>query len=716
MSIIERFKDGLRAFTMPELKSAYNVTPVGVQGKPQRPSADIGSLMQAYRTSEIVFACINAKAQAAVDPRLIVERRKRGETWQEIDGHPLRRLIMRPNPMMDEAGFARAVLTSMDVAGVFYAEIVRAGNRPNGLPQALYPLDPVKMRPIPDGQGGVQAYEWRDGNVVQIIPAADILVWRNYDPQNRYQGLSPLSVALGSVAGDNMQTDYIRSFFDSGGIPSGILTIKNREVDQEESNIIRAKWRAKFNPRFGGIKEDIAVLDQNAEFQVLGSRLDQLQNEEVRSVAESRICMVFNVPPLIVYAYVGLLRATYSNLKEAWAQFWVSYLSPWFKQYRSWLTWSLLKEFESEDMIYGERIRLAHDMSDVAALQDDVDAKHIRARANLQAGGILVNEFREIIGQPADPVGGDIYLRGSSVLPVPWNETGIMVPVVVAPPQANVDTPPVPEPAKTGDMPPESSPARVGLPTGLKRMVIAPDVLQKALLDRDRIAERNVNKVERYLLGQYAKAAEAVRGYEKAGESLDAETKAARSMAQTISAMLDDGDEIAETIRGLLTAGLKKGHGDGASTISANLSFDLENERVQDVLGELLKQVKLDIPATTIEQIRGLIGKQASEGWSIDRLADEILATGGVQSPVRAEMIAHTETARAYTKGSLLAYADSGVVDSVEWSSFLDDKTSAICIGLNGKRVKLGNAFEGGFDGPPGHVRCRSALIPIVKG
>ena len=32
--------------------------------------------------------------------------------------------------------------------------------------------------------------------------------------------------------------------------------------------------------------------------------------------------MAFGVPPLIVYAYVGLLRATYSNLKEAWSSFW----------------------------------------------------------------------------------------------------------------------------------------------------------------------------------------------------------------------------------------------------------------------------------------------------------------------------------------------------------------------------------------------------------
>lgn len=720
-TIIDRFKDGFaqllgRAMLGTSLprssgaKSAYNVTPVGVQGRPQRPSSDINSLMQAYRTSEIVFACIGAKAQAAVDPRLIVERRKSGdEGWQEIEGHPMRRLIMRPNPMMDEAGFARAVLTSMDIAGVFYAEIVRPNNRPNGLPIALYPLDPAKTRPIPDGEGGILSYEWRDGPNVQIIPAADLLVWRNYDPQNRYNGLSPLSVALGSIVGDNLQTDYIRSFFDTGGVPSGILTIKNRTVEQEEADILRAKWRAKFNPRFGGVKDDIAVLDQNAEFQVLGSRLDQLQNEEVRSVAESRICMVFNVPPLIVYAYVGLLRATYSNLKEAWAQFWASYLTPWFKQYRSWLTWTLLMQFESEDLIYGERIRLAHDMKDVAALQDDMDAKQNRARANLQAGGILLNEFREIIGQKPDPVGGNVYLRTMGLVPVPFGQ------IAPAAEDAPAESAPAADTTTTAGKavtPPE--PGTDDLPAGLKRVMPERAWLLKALSDRDRIAERNKNKIERYLTAQYLKAAEAVRTHGKAG-GINPETKSEQSLDDYLVEILDDGEEIADTTQPLFTAGMKKGYGDGSTIISADISFSLENTNVQKVLDKLLKQVKKDIPDTTLEQIRELISKQASEGWSVDQLADEILATGGVQSPVRAQMIAHTETARAYTKGSILSFQDSGVVEQVEWNSFLDDRTTPICIELNAKRVKLGETFEGGYDGPPAHIRCRSALIPIVQ-
>ena len=706
MSIIDNIKTATARLTgRMQLKRAFDVIPMGVSGKPVRSPLDLQKNIDAYRTSELVFACINIKAQAAVDPRLIVERKNiRTGTWEEVEGHPMRRLMMRPNPMMGEAEFAQAVITSKDICGVFYAEIVRKGV----LPIALYPLDPSKMRPIPDSNGGISAYEWKNGNLTVIIPAEDVLVWRNYDPQNRYHGQSPLSVAMGSVDADNLQTDYIQAFFATGGVPSGILTIKGRTVNQEESDIIRAKWRQKFNPRYGGVKDDIAVLDENAEYQVLGSRLDQLQNEEIRSVAEARIAMVFNVPPLIIYAYVGLLHATYSNLKEAWAQFWASNLSPWFKQYRGWLTWALLSQFESIESIYGETVRLMHDLSEVTALREDVNATQDRARNNLLAGGILLNEFRDLIGLEPDPK-GDVYLRSPSFALVPWN--------YVAPP-------PLPEPAPV--VAPVVAPAKgeytigesnyVYTPAQSKAVIPSAEWFTKALNDRDRIAERNKNKIERYVFGEYHKAVEAVKAFDaKRAAPIDAETKAARSLEDYILGVLDDGTELDAIVRPMFKAALKSGFGDGTDLLSISMAFDLENVNVQRVLKDLLKKIKRDVPNTTIEAIRELVGKQAQEGWSIPQLADEILASGQINSPVRAQMIAHTETAAAYTKGSIVAYKESGVVQEVEWNSFLDERTSSICRELNGKRVKLGELFKGEFDGPPAHPNCRSAVLPIVN-
>jgi len=216
-----------------------------------------------------------------------------------------------------------------------------------------------------------------------------------------------LVAVLGAIESDTAQTDYIRAFFENGGVPPGLLKY-NMPLNDEKRDEIRDKWRSRYGNRFGR-QHDVGILDVNAEYQQTGSKLDELQSQTLRSVAESRICMVFGVPPLIVYAYVGLLRATYSNLGEAWRGFWDATMSPLFKELKDFWTWNLLPEFEDLADIRSEKVKLAYDMSTVAALQDDVDAIQTRARANYQAKGISRNEFRSAIGLPARPGDDDVF-------------------------------------------------------------------------------------------------------------------------------------------------------------------------------------------------------------------------------------------------------------------------------------------------------------------
>lgn len=351
---------------------------------------------------------------------------------------------MRPNPYMDEAAFSRAYIVSMDVAGVFYSEIVRAGG--SGLPVELHPLNPAKVAPIPGEGGNVRAYLFKDGPTKVEIPAEDMLVRRSWNPTSRYHGLSPLAVAMGSVDADQAQTDYLRSFFNSSGVPSGILRVKDRKLTQAQADELKAKWAARFS-RAWGRQHDIAVLDENAEYQKMGASLDELESEAIRSFTESRICMVFRVPPLIIYAYTGLLRATYSNLKEAWRGFWDATLTPLFKDYRTWLTWSLLPEFVNAELIYGERIRLNWDMSQVSALQEDVDQIQARARSNFQAGAMTLNELRSVLQLQPDPH-GDYYLRSLTLDGVPLGTQPVVEDVSLPAKARQVKALPGPDEAK----------------------------------------------------------------------------------------------------------------------------------------------------------------------------------------------------------------------------------------------------------------------------
>lgn len=383
------------------------VTEIRGLRRPSMPYAETADLQDAQIRNELVFACLAIKASTAQDPRLIVQQQKGKGEYEEVPNHPLRALLMRPNAWMTEADLMKAAMISWDVSNPRRAYFEKVYNGP--ILESIAPLNPACMRPDHSRTTGeLIGYTYSDGSNRREYSLDELIIraapaW--YDPP-------PLVSALGSVESDTAQTDYIRAFFENGGVPAGFLKY-SMPLNDPQRDEIRAKWLSRYGNAFGR-QHDVGVLDINADYQEIGAQLDKLSSQTLRSVAESRICMVFGVPPLIVYAYVGLLRATYSNLSEAWAGFWDATMSPAFKEWRSFWTWALLPEFENERDIRSERVRLHYDLSAVAALQEDVDAAQKRARENWTAGGLTLNEFRAAVGYGPRPGGDEVFAKPAS--------------------------------------------------------------------------------------------------------------------------------------------------------------------------------------------------------------------------------------------------------------------------------------------------------------
>lgn len=443
------------------------VTEIRDYRRPSYPEADTAAAQEAQQRNELVFACVEVKATAAQDPRLVVQQAKseRGKTvYEEIPGHPMRQLLMRPNPDMTEADLMQAAIVSWDVSNPrrFYAEKEFTG----GLLTALHPLNPVHMHALmskADTRKQI-GYVWHDGGERREYAFEDLLIRKApawYDPV-------PIVAALGNIDLDTQQTDHIRAFFTNGGIPPGLLKYKNVKLRKEQRDEVREQWRSTYGNR-AGRQHDIGVLDGEVEYQELGANLDKLTSPQLRMVSEARVCMAFGVPPLIIYAYVGLLRATYSNLKEAWRGFWDATMSPSFREWRMFWTWNLLSEFEEERDIRAERVRLHYDMSQVAALQEDVDAMQRRAKDAFLSGGSTRAEYRTALGQQPGP-NDDFY-----ILP-----TGFQI------------------------VPASEKPGGAALPPKGRKSRDTPSL---------QVTERRIEKAMRdYLLGEYKKAAAAVRG------------------------------------------------------------------------------------------------------------------------------------------------------------------------------------------------------------
>jgi len=394
------------------LKPGGFVNEIRVRGSDAYPRSDTESLQGVRTQNELAFACIGVRSGTAQDPRLVVQQRVKREDgsvgYDEMPDHPFRRLIMRPNSSMTEADLMRAAIVSWDISNP--RRVYCEKEYTNNLLTAIYPLNPAFMKARKGRSGEVIGYVWNDGKYRKEYMPEDLIIrsapsW--YDPP-------PLTAALGSVGSDTAQTDYVRAFFENGGTPPGYLKM-DIPLSQGQKDDIRAQWMDRYGNAYGR-QHGIGVLDRDADYQRIGTNLGDLSSEVLRSVSESRVCMVFGVPPLIVYAYVGLIRATYSNLREAWAGFWDATMSPLFKEWRAFWTWNLLTEFEDEADVRAESVRLDYDLSRVAALQDDVEAAQSRTRNNFKTGLITLNEARSQIGAVLDP-NGDYYVRNLVFVP-----------------------------------------------------------------------------------------------------------------------------------------------------------------------------------------------------------------------------------------------------------------------------------------------------------
>lgn len=514
------------------------VTEVRGYGRLAQPRADTATLQDTMTLNELVYACIGVKATAARDPRLTVQAQKRSGgklVYEEIPGHPFRALLMRPNASMTEGDLMRAAIVSWDVSNPrrFYCEKEYKG----GLLIALHPLNPAMMRPILSKvDNSVIGYEWNDGTHRREYSLDELLIrsapsW--YDP-------APLVAALGSIESDTAQTDFIRMFFENGGVPPGLLKY-SMPLNDTQRDDIRDKWRSRHGNRFGR-QHDIGVLDSNVEFQQTGSKLDELQSQTLRFIAESRACMVFGVPPLIIYSFFGLSKSTYSNMEEAESSFWKRTMSPGFKEWRDFYTLFLLSEFEDERDILTERIKLSYDMSTVAALQEDVDAIQARTRANYASGLMTIDEARSAIGleplakaepkaaaptegqaqqtpilgyhieqgvvsknearaqlglPPEDETADQQLRRLQGMLSVALAAVNVGIPLEAALPLVglSVSLPATPEPMPAPEAPPAPEP--------IKRKARSRNTVQ--------LIERRIEKaVQQYLAGQYERAAQAV--------------------------------------------------------------------------------------------------------------------------------------------------------------------------------------------------------------
>lgn len=347
-----------------------------------------------YRRNAIIFACITEISTSASEPPLQAMRQRGDEAVLLPMTDPLSLLMAQPNPEQSRYELLSLLTTHLHVAGNAYLHKVRARN---GKPVQLWPLRPDRIEIKPGRNGLVESYAYSVGGQPTFIPVEDVVHFTMHpDPLDDYYGLSPIAVLARFGDLDNSATDFLRAFFLNAGVPGGLLTFKSGRVGKDERERVRQSWRDQFSTSKGW--HDVGVMDADVEYTQIGSEPRSLDLSRVWGVTESRICMVFGVPAVLVGAWIGLQNSTFANYETAQKSLWQETLSPFYVRLADKLTIGVASEFGADRLI-------RFDLSQVRAFQEAQSVKEERALKAWDAGLVTMNQASVALGYPESPDG-----------------------------------------------------------------------------------------------------------------------------------------------------------------------------------------------------------------------------------------------------------------------------------------------------------------------
>lgn len=645
---------------------------------------------EGFNRNELVYSCITLVASNAPVAPL------KAWTFKDEDVVPVEHWLIdalqRPNPRQSRYEFFEMINIFLNLEGNAYVVKVPVGGE-----MELWLSRPDRMRPVFSGKELIGYVYFTDENRRTPFLPNDIVHVKMPNPGDTYEGmgrgLPPLGPAAMAVDVDNRATSFLKAFFDNAAVPFGLLKSKNILDDDEIKRI-----RERLKEQYAGDRawHEMMILDADADYQKLGADISEIAWPQLRSVTEARICMAFKVPPIMVGAQVGLERSTYSNTEQAEKHLWRQKIVPDNERVASGFTTAF-----ADDLPDG--VFLKHDYSEIDALQESRNEKFTRASSGASGGWLTVNDARAEVGLP--PVdGGDVFLRALMV-------------------QA-VDALVAPEPVK-----------------GQKRLTL--DLFEETGKRFHKVFDRIARAWEARFMSEAVEqfAEEKIKMLAILGSKLLGESSEHRKQDSTF-------DEFAKATAEYIEIHGKKNWKDAFFALFGGLMleqaelwgetlgidmWDFDNPEVQAFIADYAFQFADGLGNVTKEKLRLLVAQAQGEGWSINKLRDELMETYDGWGKVRAQMIAQTETIRSSNAGAVEAYARAGI-EYKQWFTAEDARVCPWCAEMHGKIVGVrDNYFNRGevleveadkssmtfsyedVGWPPLHPNCRCTILPVVE-
>jgi HK97 family phage portal protein len=246
---------------------------------------------------------------------------------QEIETHPLKDLIRRPNPNETWADFMQRLVGYLLVSGNAYIEAVAVDETLH----EIHLLRPDRVQVVPGADGWPEAFDYSvAGRTVRIAGEAvdgvrAVLHIKLFHPANDHYGLSPLEAAASAIDLHNTAARWNKALLDNSARPSGAIVYTARDGNLTGEQIERLKTELEAGFQGAANAGRPLLLEGGLDWKAMSLSPKDMDFIEARHVASREIALALGVPPMLL----GIPGDnTYSNLAEAQRSFWRTTVLP----------------------------------------------------------------------------------------------------------------------------------------------------------------------------------------------------------------------------------------------------------------------------------------------------------------------------------------------------------------------------------------------------
>ena len=336
-----------------------------------------------YTKNGLVYACVREKATSIAEAPLQVGTTNEDGDFEPDEKHELLSLFYA-NPNYSYTELMELLVARLELTGANFFLLSPFQNR-DGTGQ-ITPL-PTNIVEVKTDGPEILGYKITTDKTPRPIVPDEMCSHMYLDPNKLHSFISPLAAAVNEVQIDEERQRMTKEIMVNKQIP-GLILKATGVVNEPQRKLITESLDASIG-REGGNRARPLFLPKGIDVSEVTGGGHDIDFSALNALTETRICMVYQVPPIIIGSKAGMDRSTFSNYAEARKSFYFETINPLWAFIASGLTRCII------DTATGLEFRF--DTSGVKELQKDLVAITKTAEEAYTAGLITRNEGRSLM-------------------------------------------------------------------------------------------------------------------------------------------------------------------------------------------------------------------------------------------------------------------------------------------------------------------------------